>query len=619
MPETLSTDRSLAWEAVTAAAARRMVAIAVAIGLVTVLGTGAVIYLGYTANLRTLERRLADESRHLAQTIVGHVRRNVADDLATPESRTAAYRELERFWREVEEPPEGAQLLVVDSSGRIAFHTGEPALAGQAVHGLTLDGGGQGGPRTMAELLERRTGWSGRAGPLLGEEQLLGGVRLEPLDVLVAVHLPVRVANRRMREAAMPWGLYVAGTTGVLVPLSLLLLYRGYRVAQRTAFAAAAWLRQSEARYRHLYHNTPIMMHSIDAEGRLMQVNDHWLRTLGYERGEVIGRHVTELLTDESRRFALEVGLPGFFAAGHCRDLPYQVLTRDGRRIDVLLSATAERDAEGRVARSLASLIDVTELRRAEAEREEVIRQLERKNAELERFTYTVSHDLKSPLVTIKGFLGYVNRDLAAGQLERVGADLERVAEATDRMRALLDDLLEISRVGRMGHPPEDVELAALVDEALAQVAGALSGRGVEVAVAPGLPRVHGDRVRLVQVLQNLIENAAKFMGDQPAPRIEVGGRRQGAEVLCFVADNGVGIDAGHRELIFDLFHKLRKDDEGTGIGLALVRRIVEVHGGRAWVESAGPGRGSTFYFTLPDAAGPDDKEDQTHDATQAA
>jgi signal transduction histidine kinase len=236
----------------------------------------------------------------------------------------------------------------------------------------------------------------------------------------------------------------------------------------------------------------------------------------------------------------------------------------------------------------------------AEAEREQLITELEAKNAELERFTYSVSHDLKSPLVTINGFLGLLAEDVTKRDEERVQRDIEQIRDATQKMKRLLDDLLELSRIGRLINPPEVVELDELAHEAVALVAGQIAERGVQVVIASGLPVVYGDRPRLLEVLQNLVDNAVKFMGEQPVPRIEIGVRRTDTETICYVKDNGKGIEPRYHDKVFGLFERLDQTIEGTGIGLALVRRIVEVHSGRIWIESEGKGQGSTFCFTLP-------------------
>jgi signal transduction histidine kinase len=221
------------------------------------------------------------------------------------------------------------------------------------------------------------------------------------------------------------------------------------------------------------------------------------------------------------------------------------------------------------------------------------------KNAELERFNYTVSHDLKTPLVTIRGFAGLAGTDLVAGRNDAVRKDLGRIVAAADRMHRLLDDLLELSRIGRVVHPPEDVALGELVREALEQLKGQLEAKSVQVEVASDLPSVRADRRRLLEVLQNLLENASKFTGGQAHPRIEVGWRQDGSERVLYVRDNGQGIEPRFLERVFGLFEKLDPGGEGTGVGLALVRRVVEAHGGRVWAESEGLGHGTTFCFTL--------------------
>jgi len=227
---------------------------------------------------------------------------------------------------------------------------------------------------------------------------------------------------------------------------------------------------------------------------------------------------------------------------------------------------------------------------------------LARKNAELERFSYTVSHDLKSPLVTIRGFASLAENDVAAGAGARVQDDLARIGSAADKMHALLEDLLELSRVGHVVHPPEDVPLTELAREAVELLRGRLVEKGVAVEIAPDLPVVRADRRRLLEVLQNLIENAAKFTGDQASPRVEVGLREDPGRRVFFVRDNGRGIEARHLERVFELFAKLESSAEGTGVGLALARRIIEAHGGRLWAESEGRGHGTSFCFTLEGA-----------------
>ena len=240
--------------------------------------------------------------------------------------------------------------------------------------------------------------------------------------------------------------------------------------------------------------------------------------------------------------------------------------------------------------------------KQAEIEREKLITELTAKNAELDGFTYTVSHDLKAPLVTINGFLGFLEQDAAAGNMERLNKDSAHIHGAVDKMHRLLNELLELSRIGRMMNAPETIAFNDLARDAMDIVQGRLDARRVTVKLQPNLPPVHGDRQRLTEVLQNLLDNAAKYMGDQAEPRVEIGQRGEDAErgqPVFYVKDNGMGIAPEYHERIFGLFNKLDPHAEGTGVGLSIVKRIVEVHGGKIWVESEA-GSGSTFLFTLP-------------------
>ncbi len=397
-------------------------------------------------------------------------------------------------------------------------------------------------------------------------------------------------------------------------------------------------LGESERRYRHIFDAAPVALWEQDYTGavaaleevleadleprayldshpdlvracarriRVLDVNDATLALLGVDTKEQLLGPLEQLLTPADMPTFRELLLA---IAQRRRHFSTEAVIRDlaGRPLHVLLEARLPGGAE-EAKRVLMSMMDISNRKRAERERERLIAELEAKNAELERFTYTVSHDLRSPLVTIKGFLGLLEKDAASGDLGRLRADLDHVEGAADNMWQLLGELLRLSRVGRIANPPERVGFDEIAREATSRVAGPIRDGAVEVVVQPGLPTVYGDRLRLVEVLQNLVENAVRFMGDQPRPRVEIGARPENRETVFFVRDNGMGIPREHHERVFGLFERLDPRSEGTGVGLALVKRIVEVHGGRIWVESAGAGAGTTFCLTL--AAGPGDEE----------
>ncbi|MGE4292989.1 MAG: PAS domain-containing protein [Desulfovibrio sp.] len=331
-----------------------------------------------------------------------------------------------------------------------------------------------------------------------------------------------------------------------------------------------------------------------------------WFTMLGYapdERGATMETWKDLLHTDD--REPVMAALQAHFQKNEGEFIcEFRMRTKEGGYRWILTRGQiVERDAQGAPMRMAGTHQDITERKEAEALREELINELEEKNAELERFTYTVSHDLKSPLITIKGFLGMLQRDLERGDREHIAKDMDRIGQAADKMQQLLDELLELSRVGRLNNPSENVDLEKLAHEAVELVAGQIAERGVTVDIRPGLPTVLGDRPRLMEVFQNLVDNATKFMGDQPEPHIEIGTRNDQGKEVIYVKDNGLGIKEQYFQKVFGLFDQLDQGKGGTGIGLALVKRVIETHGGTIWVESEGLGRGATFCFTLRGAA----------------
>lgn len=258
------------------------------------------------------------------------------------------------------------------------------------------------------------------------------------------------------------------------------------------------------------------------------------------------------------------------------------------------------------------ALHEVRERKRAEdelLERENrlkaLLAELADKNAELETFVYTVSHDLKTPIVTIEGFIGAMREDFGDLIPEEGERYLGYISDAALKMESLINDLLEISRIGRLTEKKSNFSFAGIVKVALKGFEPQIRERGIEVKIQENLPRVYGERKRLAQVMENLLSNAIKYIGkENPSPRIDVGVvsiKEQNGQAVFFVGDNGIGIEEIYFEKIFQVFQRLplaKKAGKGTGIGLAIVKRVIESHGGSIQLTSA-PGKGSTFFFTI--------------------
>ncbi|MEI6072578.1 MAG: PAS domain S-box protein [Verrucomicrobiae bacterium] len=353
-------------------------------------------------------------------------------------------------------------------------------------------------------------------------------------------------------------------------------------------------LKQNEEKILHLsqaVEQSPALIVITNRDGEIEYVNPKFCAVTGFSREEVLGRNPRFLKSgdmgpeDYKKMWAS-------LTSGNEWQGEFHNKKKSGELYWESTSISPIRDAAGRISHFLAVKEDITERKRTE-------KALQEKIVEMERFTLTVSHDLKSPLVTIKTFLGYLKEDMKSPEPERVEKDLAYIQSAADKMERLLDEVLELARIGHKMSPHVSAPLQIIVQEALELVAGQITARGVQVDVTQEPVWITGDRPRLVAIFENLLDNAVKFLGDQPAPRIEIGVESRGSELEIFVRDNGKGIDARHRAKLFGLFEKLDPHTPGSGMGLATVRRIVEIHGGKIRVQSDGIGKGTTFRFTL--------------------
>lgn len=347
----------------------------------------------------------------------------------------------------------------------------------------------------------------------------------------------------------------------------------------------------SEHLYRMMVERSFVGIYIVQ-DGVFRYLNINAADYAGYTPVELIGSKANRIVHPEDREFVKANALA---MLRHKLIAPYEfrIVAKDGQ-VKWILETVAFIMFHGRLA-ILGNSINITDRKQKEWE-------LREKSAEMERFTFAISHDLKCPLATIKAFMEYLEHDIAGADAGRISQDLIYVNTALDKMMGSLDELLEMSRIDAVAAPPVRITLRELAEDALNSSAGLIAVGKVKVQVKDGACTLYGDRFRLARIWQNLVDNAVKFMGNQSAPQIEIGAEGNGPDTVFFVRDNGIGVISQDQKKIFGMYEKLDPKSGGNGMGLAIIKRIVDMHRGTIWMESEGPGWGSCFRFTLPDA-----------------
>ncbi len=344
--------------------------------------------------------------------------------------------------------------------------------------------------------------------------------------------------------------------------------------------------------------NIPFPLFYKDKTGRYTGCNKSFCEYLGKPREEIMGKTVFDLFDpDEAKIFHTKD--MDLLVNGGAQSYETEITFHDGQKMNAVFHKSALTNDDGEPDGIIGVYFDITQRITAEKVIKKQLEELGRVNSELERFSYTVSHDLRSPLVTIKGFLGLLREDIEEQNYEQADEDIMRIDNATDKMQQLLEDLLKLSRVGKVVEQNENFSMTEPANEAKELLFGLITEKKCDVFIQPDMPVVNAGKARIRELYQNLMENAVKFSSLTTHPVIKVYSRgEENVPVFC-VGDNGIGINPKYHEKVFGLFNKLDSGSPGTGLGLSLVKRIVDNHRGRIWIESDGNNNGTIFCFTI--------------------
>ncbi|MDQ6728393.1 MAG: PAS domain S-box protein [Actinomycetota bacterium] len=367
------------------------------------------------------------------------------------------------------------------------------------------------------------------------------------------------------------------------------------RDAVAPVMALAPLAREAQQRFRLAFEHAPIGMAVVSPDDHFLEVNPSLCRMAGLTEDELLVRALADLSHPEDREAAAAArrGLLG--GGGASSTIETRLRRPDGRVIWALVGCSVVRDDDGRPSQLVAQVVDITEQKRAE-------RELTRSNTDLSTFAYLAAHELKSPLQAVSGFASLLDR-VHGPSLDDQGREFVAwIVDGSARMNALIEDLLTYCSVDAAEPVLAPVALDRVVGDALAQIERESAGPAAHVAGDP-LPVVTADEFQFAQLFQNLLANAVKFVPPGATPQVHLSAERTPDGWTLTVADSGIGIDDAHRDRIFSMFERLhpRERYKGTGIGLAICKRIVERRGGAIWVEPNGGG-GSRFRFTVPDA-----------------
>jgi PAS domain S-box-containing protein len=357
-------------------------------------------------------------------------------------------------------------------------------------------------------------------------------------------------------------------------------------------------LRESEERLKVIIENVNDVIFQLSSSGVIKYVSPNIEKIYGYKPEDLVGKHLKKTTPKAEIPKALKA-LKNILSGKVVKNFEINQLDSRGKKIPMEISVSAIKKGKKIIA-AQCLMRDITDRKKIEKELIQALEELKRKNKELDDYTYTVSHDLREPLITIQGLSEMLYRKYGDKMDRSMVPYIRRISSASQWLERLVSDLLELSRAGKKAGEFKEVNIKSILGLSLKSIESFIIKKHIELKQPSEFPTIYCDKTGMVQVFSNLIDNAIKYMGSQKKPKIEINWSKNKDRYLFWVKDNGKGIKREDHEKIFNVFYRgSGVSKEGTGIGLSIAKKVIENHGGKIWVKSR-LGRGSTFYFTIP-------------------
>lgn len=358
-------------------------------------------------------------------------------------------------------------------------------------------------------------------------------------------------------------------------------------------------LLKSKEKLKIIIENVRDVIFQLSPTGFIQYISPNVKELYGYKSDELIGKHLKKTTPMSDVPKALKV-LKTVLSGTIVKNFEINQKDSKGKIIPMEINVVPVKK-EGKIIAVQGVMRDITERKQIEEQLKKTLEELKQRNQELDEYTYTVSHELKTPLIAIQGFSAILYKKCKSKLNKNMVQYLKRISQASERLERMVSDLLKLSRAGRKTGKFKKVDINSVVKTSLKHFESSIIEKHIDVKLTPEFPTVFCDRSRIREVFDNLIVNAIRFAGSQEKPKIKIGWKKQKNQYQFWVEDNGVGIIEGDKKKIFRTFVQgsLVSSEEGTGVGLSIAKKVIESHGGKIWVKSE-LGSGATFFFTIP-------------------